>query len=422
MKKKLITTLVLSGIITAMVATPAMASVLPSEGSLTGGLGSGLNPSASAQKETVSDGDLIALDDIGISIVADGYKVISQNDGFVYIYTMEEDDYPYVIIGRYDFEDENFADLFTEYMGGVYNDLDVDSLQEGVKVGNYKFDIIKYDYSVGSAYIDDTRMFVGIDGYTYMFGSKESDNMDLELPEDYLKKVAGSFEVVEDFDDFENHVNEDTRMTGSGSAAKGDFSDDDIVQNLQDLFENSDIDLSELFGDDFDLNELMNGDIDFDDDNDLLAKIEFETDMAPYDGVWVEFEDGFKLYLPSNWMEYLPDPDQQEAGCFYQAGADDAQTNENAPYIFVLFSDAADIDSFEDFTEELEYSGYEVDGMVSVNGLVGLAYSYEEYDMSGIAFFHPDTDDYVLSVVTYNYSKNQDIQSAILCSLTPIPQ
>ena len=45
--------------------------------------------------------DAIALNDLGISVEADHYTTVRQDDdGFVYIYTIEDDSIPYVIIGQ----------------------------------------------------------------------------------------------------------------------------------------------------------------------------------------------------------------------------------------------------------------------------------------------------------------------------------
>ena len=47
------------------------------------------------------EGDVIALDDLGISVIASDYVALGESDGFVYIYTMENDSIPYVIVGKY---------------------------------------------------------------------------------------------------------------------------------------------------------------------------------------------------------------------------------------------------------------------------------------------------------------------------------
>lgn len=52
-----------------------------------------------------------------------------------------------------------------------------------------------------------------------------------------------------------------------------------------------------------------------------------QTEVTPieslFDGVWVQFEDGFELYLPSNWVQYELTEDDYANGIFYAAGSED---------------------------------------------------------------------------------------------------
>lgn len=43
-----------------------------------------------------------------------------------------------------------------------------------------------------------------------------------------------------------------------------------------------------------------------------------------FDGVWVQFEDGFELYLPAEWVEYETTPEMNAEGIFYMCGSEDA--------------------------------------------------------------------------------------------------
>ena len=93
-----------------------------------GGTGFGNDVITAPNSLVGTTGDVVALDDIGISITASDYISIIQSEGFVYVYTMEDGSMPYVIIGKYDAVDDNFADAFTVYMSSVYSDLDVNEL------------------------------------------------------------------------------------------------------------------------------------------------------------------------------------------------------------------------------------------------------------------------------------------------------
>ena len=72
-----------------------------------------------------AQGDVIALDDLGISVQLSSYTAVAEKDGYVYIYTGADGSIPYVIVGVYDTDAADFADQFTEYMRGEYPDLQV---------------------------------------------------------------------------------------------------------------------------------------------------------------------------------------------------------------------------------------------------------------------------------------------------------
>jgi len=42
-----------------------------------------------------------------------------------------------------------------------------------------------------------------------------------------------------------------------------------------------------------------------------------------YEGVWVQFEDGFEIYLPAEWYEYECTEEMNARGIFYMAGTED---------------------------------------------------------------------------------------------------
>lgn len=42
-----------------------------------------------------------------------------------------------------------------------------------------------------------------------------------------------------------------------------------------------------------------------------------------YDGAWIQFEDGFELYLPAEWYEYPCTEEMNAQGIFYMAGTED---------------------------------------------------------------------------------------------------
>jgi len=42
-----------------------------------------------------------------------------------------------------------------------------------------------------------------------------------------------------------------------------------------------------------------------------------------YEGAWVQFEDGFEIYLPSEWYQYECTEEMKAKGVFYMAGTED---------------------------------------------------------------------------------------------------
>lgn len=142
---------------------------------------------------TAVQGEIIDLDELGISITVSDYRSIAQEDGFVYIYTMEENSIPYVIIGGYEGRMDDFAGAFTEYMRGEYSDLSVVLPTETVTICGKDFSKIVYSYSVSGYTVRDTRLFYGENNVTYMFGTKEIPAIDYTVPEGILENTAGSF-------------------------------------------------------------------------------------------------------------------------------------------------------------------------------------------------------------------------------------
>ena len=76
-----------------MLAAMLTASTVSAESGLSifGEIGEESNQITAPQSALTSSGDIVALDDLGISIVASDYTAIRQSDGFVYIYTAEDE-------------------------------------------------------------------------------------------------------------------------------------------------------------------------------------------------------------------------------------------------------------------------------------------------------------------------------------------
>ena len=359
--------------------------------------------------------DVIALKDLGISVKADHYTTIREDDDeLVYIYTNEDESIPYIIIGQYEFTSDNFADDFTEYMNKQCDDLEETS-RDSVTINGLEFDRVTYEYTVSGYDAKDTRLFHEMDDSTYMFGMKEVPELDYMVDYDYLEDVAGSMKPLKD-KEYENYVdsehditeekNSETEKIGKNTIEKK--KDGDKVENREEKEVESIFDIPK-----------KEKNKENDEENANEETIRFKKSMASYSGTWVPVEDQFQLYLPNTWNEFIPSDEQKELGTIYQAGDARAIDGENAPYISVNMGDAQGIDSMEALKEEME-NDYDIHGFVDVNGIECLSYSYDDPNLSGMMFFYPDDPDYVLAVVGYNYDDFEDILGPVLCSISPL--
>ena len=380
-------------------------------GSGIGGAGS-MDAVASAEENEVVESksvDAVALDEVGISIEPEYYTSIKQgDDGFVYVYTVDDGSIPYVIIGRYDFTSDDFAADFTEYMSGVYNDLE-EIEKVPLTISGKDFVRVKYEYGISGYNATDTRLFYEENGKTYMFGQKVLDDPDYQIEDGFLEKIAGSMKMLAGgYDDYKYHVDSKSSVTekkekndtGESSMSFGNTTTNDVVGTIGTSTT--------------DINETTVEEPVPKDSNDIV----FTEDMAGYAGTWVPFEDGFKLYLPSTWNEFIVDESQKKGGCLYQAGDARAISGEIVPYIAVNYGETYGLDTIEKVADDLETSGYDVSGIVNVNGIPCVSYTYEEPDLSGMMFFYPGRTDYVFAVIGYNYTQCADILNAVLCSIS----
>lgn len=87
-----------------------------------------------------------------------------------------------------------------------------------------------------------------------------------------------------------------------------------------------------------------------------------------YDGSWVQFEDGFEIYLPSDWCSFECTPEMNEKGIFYMAGTEDLS------YTCTLAWKALDAEiSIEDLQAQMVQT-YPDAEVVEVNGVGLIAY------------------------------------------------
>ena len=138
----------------------------------------------------------------------------------------------------------------------------------------------------------------------------------------------------------------------------------------------------------------------------------FDPAQAGYDGAWMDFEDGFKLYLPADWAYAKVTEAQAAAGLFYRAcGADGTQA------VAVSWMNAGAISTPRDLCASFEALGCVNVAAATLNGLPVALFERSEEDYRGAAFFHPAYPGYILAVYASPLGATAD---AIIASITPL--
>ena len=408
---------------TVLATSLLFGSIIPVKAEIKlGELGEEANQIAASVAGVSYSSDVVALDDLGISVAPSDYVAIQQVDGFVYIYTQETDCIPYVIVGYYDMVAEDFASQFTQYMTESYEDLQVMSPEAAVTVGDREYTYIQYSYSVSGYTVRDSRLFLPENGRTYMFGAKEIPELSLYVGSN-LEEVAGSFAYLAGGDSDYAKLVDSTRSVVPDAQATVD----NIEDTVGDIVEEQGSGDSNIAGGTVGDNSGTTGgsaggttsgteDSDVSDSSAGYSSITFSQDKANYEGTWVPFEDGFQLYLPSAWNTYELTEDQVNQGVLYLAG--DASGADTAPAVSVVWAYSDGAETINDLATAIRQGGYQVDDLVSINGIPCVSYRLEDGDCSAIMFFHPTNKDYVFCVTATQYTANVDMICSILTSLS----
>ena len=384
-----------------------------------GELGSENNQIAAPAAGITASSEAIALDDLGISIAPGSYISIEQTDGFVYVYTQKSGTIPYVIVGCYNITAEDFTDQFTQYMAQEYSDLQVTSQESMITLNDREFSCIVYSYNVGGYVVQDTRLFFAENGNTYMFGAKEIPELSYYVGST-LEETAGSFAHLAGGDsDYTKHV-DGTRSVTSDAAASDPI--EDIESTVSDVLGQGGVGKDQSSGGTVGniggvSSSVEDGQTDTENtDSSSMGSITFSQENVSFAGTWVPFEDGFKLYLPKDWDVYELSVEQTQQGVLFAAG--DTSGVQNPPRISVVWVYSDGAQSLEELAADLTQGGYQVDDLVSINGIPCISYRVEESDCSAIMFFHPTNKQYLFCVTGAGYAANTDMICHILTSLS----
>lgn len=144
----------------------------------------------------------------------------------------------------------------------------------------------------------------------------------------------------------------------------------------------------------------------------------FTESDAPYDGIWQPFEDGFRLYLPREWVAIDLTDAQREAGLFYRVGSADGAMD-----LAVGYMRAGNLATVDDLARDFEAVGYSNVTRLDLNGIPAIGFDRPGEDYRGVAFFHPTYPDYVLYVylspLTSADGEPAAIGAALLASISP---
>lgn len=130
-------------------------------------------------------------------VVPEGAKAVLEDSEY-YLYAKEAGSIPYVMVRTYGYEfPRAFLDEFTDYMKTQYADLKVTAGPAEKTFGDKKCLEIDYSYQVSGYTVKDRRIVTAAQDQTYMFASKEIEELDLTVGS-MLEDVVADCEFVSD--------------------------------------------------------------------------------------------------------------------------------------------------------------------------------------------------------------------------------
>lgn len=147
-----------------------------------------------------------------------------------------------------------------------------------------------------------------------------------------------------------------------------------------------------------------------------VTQITFDESAAPYQGSWLTFdEDGFGVYLPSDWVKKDVTDEMKSAGTLY------AGTSADGAYAMTLsYAESADVATNDDLASQLTTAGYQNVTALNINGIDVVGYDIDAQDVSGVAFLDGNGGMYVFSFTPASNETFKTIGQTIISSLSPI--
>jgi hypothetical protein len=112
---------------------------------------------------------------------------------------------------------------------------------------------------------------------------------------------------------------------------------------------------------------------------------------AAFEGSWVQFEDGFEIYLPNEWLVVDPTDEMLKSGVFYAVTSPDGARN-----MQVAWSEEAGATDANAVKTQLEATYTEVQ-VLNLNGIDFVTYVDEANDSTGIVALGTKGDMFVFN-------------------------
>ena len=145
------------------------------------------------EEETEDWGRSVCLEDLSISLRLEDFASIRSKDGYVYIYTMEDEKVPYLILGQYlgfSERQQEFLSLFTEKLARTYEGFSVTEEAHKIWIEDREFTRIAYEYQDNGHTVEDVRLFFTYYETICMLGGRQIPETGQLLPEGILEKTA----------------------------------------------------------------------------------------------------------------------------------------------------------------------------------------------------------------------------------------
>ena len=112
---------------------------------------------------------------------------------------------------------------------------------------------------------------------------------------------------------------------------------------------------------------------------------------AAFEGTWVQFEDGFEVYLPSDWLVVDVTDEMIQSGVFYAVASPDGARN-----MQVGWTEDAGAEDADTVKAGLESSYTDVE-VLNINGIDFVTYTDAQNDSTGIVALGVNGDMFVFN-------------------------